>query len=102
MVAVILHVILDQTFAFLDSVGLTDGPGNFSCLLVLKLNDKLPPGSERNLSHAHRLYTNSLETTTYCVAQVSSGRFSDYVWPMLLRVNELLRLNRDPSIIRDL
>lgn len=57
MVAVILHVILDQALALLASAGLADGPGNFSCLLVLKLNDKLPFGDESNLSHAHRLYT---------------------------------------------
>ena len=56
MVAVILHVILDQALALLAGVGLADGPGNISRLLVLELNEKLPFGDESNLSHTHRLY----------------------------------------------
>ncbi|SRR5271165_2566823 len=56
MVAVILHVILDQALALLPGAGLADGPGNITCLLVLKLNEKLPFGDESNLSHAYRLY----------------------------------------------
>ena len=60
MIAVILHVILDQPFALLASSGLTYGTRNFPRFMVLKFNDELPFGDDGDLSHAHRLYAISL------------------------------------------
>ena len=56
MIAVILHVILDQCLALLASTGLAHGTRNLPRFLVLKFNDKLPFGGDGDLSHAHRLY----------------------------------------------
>lgn len=56
MIAVILHVILDQRLALLASIGLAQGTRNLPRFMVLKFNDKLPFGGDGDLSHAHRLY----------------------------------------------
>ena len=55
IIVMILHVIFDQSLAFLASTGLTCGARNFTRFLVLKFNDELPFGNDGDLSHAHRL-----------------------------------------------
>jgi hypothetical protein len=56
MIAVILHLILDERLALLASTGLAYGARNLPRFTVLKFNDKLPFGGDGDLSHAHTLY----------------------------------------------
>ena len=55
IIVMILHVIFDQTLAFLASIGLTCGARNFPRSPVLKFNYELPFGNDGDLSHTYGL-----------------------------------------------
>ena len=93
MIAVILHVILDQSLALLTSTGLAYRTRNLPRFMVLKFNDKLPFGCDGDLSHAHTLYAIWFENTIYCMGKSCADGFSGFHPCMSLQANRLLRIS---------
>ena len=92
MIAVILHVILDQPLALLASTGLTYGTRNFPRFMVLKFDDELPFAGDGDLCHTHRLYAARFENTIYCMKKSCAGVFLGLQPCMSLQANQLLRV----------
>jgi hypothetical protein len=55
MRAMVLHLMLDQSFAFFLGISLTDGSRYFCGFVIFKRKDELPFGKDRGLGHTNTL-----------------------------------------------